>query len=162
MFFLGDDVSSLMQVLECRIKILGVHASMYSNTDIACIVVVIIFLHCKKQEIPMPTVKEIHLIGLATIRSCKHESDSAQLEVFRRMYGISPYIAHTLYYKLCNIQYIRCEELFWALLFLRKYPTMDFLAEVVGKSENTIRLSVWKVISRIAELDLVSTSIFSM
>ena len=43
MFFLGDDVSSLMQVLECRIKILGVHASMYSNTDIACIVVVIIF-----------------------------------------------------------------------------------------------------------------------
>ena len=77
MFFLGDDVSSSMQVLECRIKILGVHASMYSSTDIACIVVVIIFLHCKKQENPMPTVKEIRLIGLATIRSCKHESDSA-------------------------------------------------------------------------------------
>ena len=34
--------------------------------------------------------------------------------------------------------------------------------QVVGKSENTSRLSVWKVISRIAELVLVSTSIFSM
>lgn len=78
-----------------------------------------------------------------------------QLRRFREMFGCHPKVVRELWYDLkenAPTNGTKIAHLFWALFFLRKYPTDGDMAGRLGKDPTTIRKWVWTIIFGLQEL----------
>ena len=77
-----------------------------------------------------------------------------QLRCFKGMYGCRPEVVQQMWQDLQGKlpDKSKLEYLFWALIFLKRYPTEGDLASRLGKDTTTIRKWVWTLIYGIQEL----------
>lgn len=77
-----------------------------------------------------------------------------QLRRFREMFGCSPTVVRHLWndLRLLLAGDVKDDYLFWALCFLKRYPTEGDLAGRLKKDPSTIRKWVWTVIFGIQDL----------
>ena len=69
------------------------------------------------------------------------------------MYGVNPVVARAVWADLQHVaDKAKPEHLFWALFFLRRYPTEGDLASRLEKDPNTVRKWVWRIIFGLQEL----------
>ena len=77
-----------------------------------------------------------------------------QVRRFREMYGCHPTVVREVWYDLKKHvpENTKLTYLFWALFFLRKYPTDGDLATRVNKDPTTVRKWVWTIIFGLQDL----------
>lgn len=74
-----------------------------------------------------------------------------QLRRFREMYGVSPVVVRQVWNDIQALD-AKVDHLFWALCFLKRYPTEGDLAGRLRKDPKTISKWIWSIIFGIADL----------
>lgn len=80
-----------------------------------------------------------------------------QLSRFKSMYGCLPVVAQHIWYDLQGVlpgeaSKAKIHHLFWALFFLKRYPTEGEMSGLLKKDPKTIRKWVWAIIFGIQDL----------
>ena len=81
-------------------------------------------------------------------------SRRTQTRRFKDMYGCSPVVVKHVWDDLKSkvSNKAKIEHLFWALFFLKRYPTEGEMAGRLGKDPATLRSWIWTIIYGLQEL----------
>ena len=83
-------------------------------------------------------------------------SPRTQRQRFCKMFGVLPDVVQRVWYDLLHHNLVplksKVDHLFWAMFFLKKYPTDGDIATKFGKDPTTLRKWVWTIIFGLQDL----------
>lgn len=92
----------------------------------------------------------LHIAGFGPKKFARR----TQLRRFKDVYGVLPVVVQAIWYDLKKVvpDNAKMDHLFWALYFLRRYPTEGDFAGRLNKDPKTLQKWVWTMIFGIQEL----------